>query len=259
MPPSDGNRLPICRGGDRDQHLVVFHESGFQYYEMYNVPYPYEAVLSVANAKRNDARDYGWESLNTNSWGGTTAAGASVIGGSIRKGESARIGGIQHALAALVHYRALNRNGPGGHSYVWPANRSDDPSGYGTSGNLFMGSLLAIPPTVDITKLGITNRYALEIVRAMQDYGIYIVDTSPWWEFIGEVTDGIKLKVEQWNAASWDWNATMYPAIASSHRAVLDDVKKALPYLMVVANNSPTTVGGGGTPRRPPASPYPPR
>ena len=42
-----------------------------------------------------------------------------------------------------------------------------------------MGSLLAIPPDIDITQIGVgSSGPAFEIARALQDYGAYIVDST---------------------------------------------------------------------------------
>ncbi len=45
---------------------------------------------------------------------------------------------------------------------------------------MFYGSLLAIPSTVDVTILGITDAQALMIAHATQDYGVYLVYRRDW-------------------------------------------------------------------------------
>src|SRR4029079_2472450 len=67
--------------------------------------------------------------------------------------------------------------GPGGRPFTWPASWADggDGGGYGTSGNLYMGSVVSIPPDVDLARMNLSPQ-ALAIARALQDYGAYIVD-----------------------------------------------------------------------------------
>ena len=61
--------------------------------------------------------------------------------------------------------------------YVWPATEQDYDSPWTYGGALPMGSLVAIPRSVDITQLGL-NPQTLAIARALQDYGGYIVDRA---------------------------------------------------------------------------------
>ncbi len=164
---------------------------------------------------------------------GIRAGGMSAVGGLIRK-EELQAENIPHVLAIAVQPTALNKNSPG--PFIWPASWADGTtrpgSGYGVTGNLRMGSLLAIPPSVDITKLGLTGQ-GLALARTMQDYGAYICETG-------------------------SGNVIYYaePAAAAvAHRALAKALAKLTPYLMVVTNNTPGTVGGGGAPRRPPAPP----
>ena len=168
---------------------------------------------------------------------GTRAGGMSAVGGMIRREELINLN-IPHALAVTMYPLALNRNAPGGQPFVWPASWADGTSAstrgasYGTSGNLYMGSLLIIPASVDINKLGLGPQ-GLAVAKAMQDYGAYITDTGG-----GNI---------------------IYYAEASSNNIIQsslwNDVAKLTPYLKVVTNNTPTTIGGGGTRRRPAAPP----
>jgi hypothetical protein len=107
-----------------------------------------------------------------------------------------------------------------------------------------MGSLLAIPPTVDITTLGITDPQALEVARALQDYGVYIVDTG------GIPPDQIVIRIDPQAAAE-----------IASRASFEAGLSLALRKLQVVTNShanglAPNTPGGGGAPRRPPAPPF---
>ncbi|MFN8036758.1 MAG: hypothetical protein U0V73_12560, partial [Acidimicrobiia bacterium] len=75
---------------------------------------------------------------------GTRAAGVSALGGLIRAWElQAR--SIRHALAFALDGRQIRRG------WVWPANREDGDSKTSYRGPIPMGTLVAIPPEVDVT------------------------------------------------------------------------------------------------------------
>lgn len=167
---------------------------------------------------------------------GIRTYGGSTIGGLVRKGELER--GVFHALAASVYGKALSNKGDGGKPWVWPATAADTGAAtiYGSTGNLHIGTLLAIPQEID---LGVTGPAALIIGQAMKDYGVYIVgsiDEASNMAFIVE------------------------PAAAEE---VTSDVPQWLPTLVsklrVVSNNRPgTNAAGGGTPVQPYAPPFAP-
>ena len=164
---------------------------------------------------------------------GTRAGGMSSLGGLIRRGELVARK-IPHALAVAVDGSAMNRNGPGGRPFVWPASwaAGGDGSGYGDSGNLYMGSLVAIPPDVDLARLKLSPQ-GLAIAQALQDYGAYLVDQG-------------------------DANIIYYvePAASDVLATNGDDLGRLTPLLRVVTNNAPFNVGGGGNRRV--ATPAPP-
>ncbi len=96
--------------------------------------------------------------LRLGSDGFVVAAGTSALGGLIRSGELQN--GIFHALQFVADPWRWNRNCPGSKlrswgAYVWPASSSDDPTRdeFGTTGNLYEGGLLAIPPSVNVSAL----------------------------------------------------------------------------------------------------------
>ena len=178
---------------------------------------------------------------------GIRAGGMSVLGGLIRTDELANLD-IEHALAVAVDRSGLNKM-VGGQAvgFVWPASWADGTStpgaNYGTTGNLHMGSLLAIPPSVNINNLGLSAQ-GLALAKAMQNYGAYIVETG---------STNIAYYAE--------------PAAASvAERGLGSQLAKLTPYLQVVTNNGPNSVGGGGThlpaappigdPTAPPAATY---
>ena len=187
---------------------------------------------------------------------GVRAYGGSAIGGLIRKGELTN--GISHTLALATSMSNLNSKGPGGKTFVWPACSSDyefpqslwPPKSkpfrdwYGKSGNLFIGTLLAIPPEIDITTIGVgTSGPTYQIAKALQDFGGYIVDMGEAplafyadYQAADELGGAEKLKNHGGGAAL--------------------EVARLLPFLRVVTNNTPEAIGGGGIPRRSPAPPF---
>ncbi|WP_232664321.1 hypothetical protein [Pseudonocardia sp. TRM90224] len=98
---------------------------------------------------------------------GSRASGISAAAGVITADELRR-GSIEHALAFA--YPKTKAGGP-----VPPATKSDgtstDPSA------LPEGARVRLDPAVDVTKLGL-NRTELAIARALQRYGMILVDTS---------------------------------------------------------------------------------
>ncbi|MCW8130182.1 MAG: FecR domain-containing protein [Planctomycetota bacterium] len=185
--------------------------------------------LQAAFASRVDLRGCGVYSEPN----GGRVFGGSALGGLIRKGELAR--GIPHALALSVTHKALNANAPGGKAFVWPAcDTMSNPQGrYGSAGNVYMGTLLAIPPDVKLEDLGVgTSGPAYEAAKALQDYGAYVVETFT------ASRKSVFLFAE----------SACAPELPADFDAKL---QKAIQALKVVTNNGPDAVGGGGTPRRP--------
>jgi hypothetical protein len=109
--------------------------------------------------------------------GQTRASGVPTFAGVIRSGELK--GGINHALAMIVGGNFLNKTPWGGGS-AWPAVAAD--SGWETSyagqtiDNVYMGSLFAIPLSVDINSLGLALPQSKNFAKALQQYGAYAVD-----------------------------------------------------------------------------------
>lgn len=100
---------------------------------------------------------------------GTRAARFPTSGGLIRSHELAK-GYIPHALCISTPATSMKRG------YVWPA-AAEDAETVTYSGEVPMGSLFAIPPSVDIDALSLSQEgYAL--AEAIQDYGLYVGDSS---------------------------------------------------------------------------------
>lgn len=131
--------------------------------------------------------------------------------------------GIPHALACVVNRQRLGgRNEFQTPSTVWPATGGDAASGE----FLNVGTLLAIPPDVDIAAKFGPNGPAYELARALQDYGVYVTGFGDAPFAMLRAERGMSTEVED---------------------ALLNQL---VPLLRVVTNNMPDTPGGGGTPRR---------
>jgi hypothetical protein len=212
-----------------DHHLHIIDETHRTVVEMFVAERLPNGDIDCVVAVLNDLTDAGVY----DEWHGARAYGGSAIAGLIRTDELLA-GDIPHALAIAVSRSALNRLAPGGESWVWPASWSDGGNGesYGAVGNLYMGTLLAIPPDVVIDALPL-NDVGRAIGHALQDYGAYIVDSA-------------------------DGNLFYYaePSAADLVPGSIDNVLARLNrFLRVVENNSPTSVGGGGERRRDAAPP----
>lgn len=211
-----------------DGHLHIIDEQHRSVIEMWQAVRS-EGRITAAAVMRNDLTDDGVYGT----WHGVRAYGGSAIAGLIRTGELT--GGIRHALAIAVEQQSLNRRAADGRGWVWPASSCDNNNAYSSSGNLFMGSLLAIPPTVDLRKLGL-GPAALELAIALQDYGAYVTDCT-------------------------GTNLSFYAEPAAAEEAALvgrGDASRLVALLQLVANNGPQAVGGGGKPRRAAAPPFAP-
>ena len=173
---------------------------------------------------------------------GANVSGIPSLAGTIRKGELAA--GIRHALACIVLQAVLNRNGPNGHAFVWPAGIAPtDPKWtrmLSATGNLHLGTLLAIPPSVDIAAIGVGDSGpAFEIARALQDYGVYISGA-----FEGKLFP----KAEKKPHIGFWIEPTATEELPENIDAQLAPIIR---HLKVIANNGPASIGGGGVPRRP--------
>lgn len=150
---------------------------------------------------------------------GTRAAGVPAVAGLIRAQELEQ-NSIRHALAMAIPGEML-KPGP-----VWPATRQDsDISGY--TGAIPMGTLFAVPSSVDVTKLGLSPE-GTALARALQDYGAYVVDRAGTVALYCELAcddDGYEKLREAWRVLH--------------------------PQMRAVTNNGAGAVGGGGSPRVP--------
>ncbi len=208
-------------------------------------PYPGDAHMLIADPNKYHINEF-WQfhanSASPGNWlcstytqnpldrtgiggGGAKAYGGSAFAGTIRVWE-VQAGVIPHALAVAIGRSQL---GPTG-GYIWPAT-ADDNATY--TGHCPMGTLAAIPPSVNLSGLGLTTG-GLMLATAMQNYGVYVTD-SAGADLI--VVEDAAVGMSQVTQMGWD-------------------LSKVWQYLRPVTNNTPTTIGGGGTPRQPLASPF---
>jgi hypothetical protein len=112
--------------------------------------------------------------------GGSGLSGGEVTGGELKQNL------IPHALAVnVLAKRYLSfANGVG---FVPPAIRADSYASYENYGGanplIKMGSKLAIPRSVTASALGLHSPDALTVLKALQEYGAYIVDDTAWDAF----------------------------------------------------------------------------
>jgi hypothetical protein len=228
--PSGGNeglpvtlRVPVGvnNGSKTDSVVVIVDEAGVahQFYQWrWNDGKPTARIH-----KTWDPKGPGHASARV----GTSASGVAGMFGLLR-GEEANTPGyrIEHALQM-----AMDAKGACGmmlkSQVVWPAVSAD---GFCKDrrycrGNIPYGALLALPPTVDIGRLKLSDP-GQRLATALQDYGAYVIDNSECPTIRGDqhVNDGVRL-------------------------AMVKDMKKLYPLLRMVLNNSAgQSASGGGVP-----------
>jgi hypothetical protein len=172
-----------------------------------------------------------------------TGSGLTPLGGSIRRGELKT--GIPHLIGAVVPLEAVTVR-PDGIAHVWPAGWSqagdaNAAAQMARTGNVHVGSLLAIPPGVDIAKLAAPGTPAHAIVRAMQDYGVLVKDTF----------DGTYFNEWQREGAPHLVFCVEDLFNGDAPRDLAQQLAPAIRELRVVANHGPSSIGGGGARRQP--------
>ncbi|MCU1373656.1 MAG: hypothetical protein JWO68_942 [Actinomycetia bacterium] len=208
-------RLPLgaAAAAGSDRHLHVVAPDGRWLDEDWNVQ-GVAPLLTTGYHVRTDLYGPGVGQ------GGVRAYGGSAIGGLIRTWELDQ-GAIGHAIAIAIDGDQLGQ-GP-----VWPATAEDGDAATSYTGNVPMGTLAAIPPSVDVDGLGLTAT-GRAVAHALQDYGAYVVDRSGC--------------------------VCLYAEPSASTAKVGDlrhDVARLRSLLRVVTNSGPAAVGGPGTRRAP--------
>lgn len=184
------------------------------------------------------------------------ASKLSAIGGSIRLGEL-RPGAQppRHALkidvdARVVLYACKVKTD----CYRWPAVSADSYAvgAYGTLGTnvpfaMRMGTLLALPSTVDINKLGLETKPGIMIAWTLQNYGAYIVDDSSGANFVLNAETGPDGSKRDEFKRDWGYDLQ---AVVRDNTPWVRDLQRLVPLLAAVDNNTEATPGGGGAPRQ---------
>lgn len=195
-------------------------------------------------------------------YGSHGGSALSAIGGTIRVGELRPGKPVRHAVKFTLDTRYVladcttrsNLSDPG-ICHRWPAFTSDSIalSDYGSKNpnaykGMKMGALLAIPPSVDINRMGLESEPGKMLAWTLQNYGGYIVDGTggPSYAIATEIgPDGTKN--EEFKK---DFGYPMEDRIASN-TPWTRDFQKLMQKLYLVDNNGPNSIGGGGTPRLP--------
>src|SRR2546426_9948790 len=181
----------------------------------------------------------------------------SSLGGVIRVGELVPGGTIRHAMKVNLLGADDYYSGSGG--YRWPATTADGcaPGCYGGSvPALRMGSLLALPPSVDVNSMGLETDAAKILAHAFQDYGGYTVDDAAWSVYAVATEYSPSGKVDDEFGAAWGfpispasrdvpWALDMDRIFGALN--VIDNWDQAK-WAQVSASNG-TQGAGGGAPR----------
>jgi hypothetical protein len=210
-----------------DAHMYVVEPDKHYVLEMYGTKIQPDGNIQTVRAFVIDLYGDGMHFHDGSKFPGIRAMDASGFGGLIRAWEL-KAHSIHHALTFLLPFSRL-KHGP-----VWPSAREDYWGFRDYKGNVPIGTLIAIPPNVDITALGLTPS-GLVLARALQDYGAYCDDSSGY--------NGILLSAEGATEGMPELEQ-MRKDFITLHR-----------YLRPVTNNTPASIGGGGAPRQPPAPP----
>lgn len=228
----------------RNLHLIA--ADGFTLYEVFGAQRAAGRVLTGYSIKRHDLRGSGVPP----DFASANGSGLTPFAGSLTRAELT--GPIRRVLGSVAPVEAITARADGT-AHVWPAGWSsaNNPAfraKMATRGNVHLGSLLAIPPSVDLAKLGVgTNGLVFELARALQDYGLYVKDA-----FDGE-----------W-FTEWHQAGSPHLVICADLASPADlppnfhaQLGQVVRHLQVVVNNSPQTIGGGGQPRvKTPAPPF---
>lgn len=139
--------------------------------------------------------------------------------------------------------------------FRWPAKVADS-AALGLYGKknprpiagLKMGALLALPATLDINKLGLETAPAKQLAWTLQNYGIYIVDSTSGAAYVIAAEEGADGSFSA--QFQKDWGFSMEQRVRDNTPWVRD-MQRLLTNLALVDNNGPNSIGGGGTPRQP--------
>lgn len=210
------HRIPadatVISGTDGNLNVI----DGQYVYEYWQVKKKSDGNYTAGYGVKTDLLDSGIE-------GGIRAGQFSTNGGLIRQHELENLH-MPHALVMALSAEQLKSG------WVFPA-ISEDGGNNGYSGTIPMGSLFAIPPEVDIDKLGLSPEGHM-LAEAMQDYGVYVGDRA------SQITLYASNDVER--------------ELPDAFKRMVKDFQSILKdELRYVTNNSKNSIGGGGEPRQP--------
>jgi hypothetical protein len=238
--------------------------------------YDYITALTILPAGTVDL--YGDGTLGSH--GGS---GLSAIGGSLRVGELTHASGApRHALKCAVPTTDLHYCRDDGRCNRWPVPNAgcywdtatqsckstpgpgDGQWGYGLdddvpsqNGELQMGALLALDPSVDLAALGLETEPGQMVAWTLQNYGMYVNDDTGGGatSLVIDAEIGPDGRFEDTFKSAWGFAFKGYVKDRATN-PFLRDLQKVLKLLKVVTNNGPSSIGGGGTPRQPLAPPF---
>jgi hypothetical protein len=179
-------------------------------------------------------------------------SGLSSLGGTILLNQLVPGAEIRHALKVNLDGATDLYPNPG---FRWPAIHDDScaPGCYGGSvPALEMGSLLAIPTSVNINALGLETTPGRMLAWTLQNYGAYVADNTAQSAFSIETADTPYGSVVTQFQQTWGFP---FEAPARTRTPWSHDINVILAHLAVVANNGPASVGGGGYRLQPLAPP----
>jgi hypothetical protein len=203
--------------------------------------------------------------------GGDGGSDLSALGGAIRLGELVPGGEIDHALQIDVDAPNLYY-GSASTCPTWPAAICDgyaSPTTYtGTNPDLRMGSLLALPASLDLNTLGLETQPGMILAKAFQDYGAYIANDAhrsvnnivTEYGPAGSLADVVNSTcgVEQAGEFDTAWGYPFETCTPEANAQWSHDIETIFASLSIVTNNTSTSIGGGGTPIVPLAPPLAP-
>lgn len=164
--------------GDTDRSLCIYDVPRKKFYAFWKADRlpGGEAGLDMKAGGVFSENGSGWWDNSLGPWAGH-AAGASCCGGLVSAEELAA-GEINHALSAgWPKFFVRSKDLPG--ASVYPA-RTTDGQGRNLETSLPMGTRLQLDPSLTVEQMKAMGLKAGDIViaRAMQKYGVYIVDSS---------------------------------------------------------------------------------
>lgn len=212
-----------------DQHMHVITPDGLAVQEHFSVTRNSTTSYSVHRRVQVDLRSTGIGPNNgVRAYGGSAIAGL-IRGWEVNSAHPRYTGAIRHALAIALRPSQLFDNGSGG-GFVWPATEQDADSATTYTGVVPMGSYFAIPPTVDLTTLGLQTTQGMMLAKAAQDYGCYVTDRSSTQAFYCEDDAG---------------PAQAFATAALGAGSSAHDPRVVFNALRVVTSNTAATPNGG--------------